>query len=221
MRTSSLPELDFLEIVQWLYYLRHPRPVYKRLCSRREINHCKSNAQARMKLFGSQDPVEGQGDGSLRQPFVIDIEANNNSELKVQDVVPKRAKMWWHYPFLVKLNILLLAGTFANIVSGYDGSMMNGLQSLPSWQNYFDKRSGQRLGTMSNGLTIGNLITVPFVWYLIETLGRRPTLIIGASIIILGGILQGVAQNFSMFVAARIVLGVGGCLTSSVAPIYL
>jgi predicted MFS family arabinose efflux permease len=57
---------------------------------------------------------------------------------------------------------------------------------------------------MSNGLTIDTLITVPFVWYIIEVLGRRLTLIIGCSICFLGGVLQGVSQNFSMFVASRI-----------------
>jgi hypothetical protein len=33
--------------------------------------------------------------------------------------------------------------------NGYDGSMMNGLQSLPQWTGYFDNPSGGRLGLLN------------------------------------------------------------------------
>lgn len=157
--------------------------------------------------------------GQAQDP--IEIPPVETGELTLHDVVPKHDKMWWHYPYLLKLNTLLLSGILANVVAGYDGSMVNGLQSLDSWQEYFDHPTGERLGTMSMGITIGSLCTTPFVWYFTERLGRKPTLIIGCIISILGGILQGCSANYGMFVASRIILGVGGLFCAAVAPVFL
>lgn len=142
-------------------------------------------------------------------------------ELQLADVIPKRPKMWWKYPYLLKLNVLLMAGVLAQVVSGYDGSMLNGLQALESWQEYFDDPAGSRLGTMTNGINIGILITMPFVWAMLEYIGRKPSLIIGCLVIILGAVIQGVARNFSMFIAARILLGIGGGIAQTAGPVYL
>lgn len=151
----------------------------------------------------------------------LEVPLPESGELTLNDVLPKHDKMWWRYPFLRKLNMLLFSAILANVVSGYDGSMVNGLQSLESWQEYFDHPTGQRLGTMTMGITIGTLITTPFVWYINEWLGRRPTMLIGCVILILGGILQGCAANFGMFVASRIVIGAGGLFCAAVAPVFL
>lgn len=139
----------------------------------------------------------------------------------VLSVTPKHEKPWFLVPHLLKLNIFLMAGVLAQVVSGFDGSMMNGLQSVVSWQDYFDHPAGSRLGTMSNGITIGTLIVIPFVTFLCNYLGRRRSIMLGCLIIIIGAVLQGVAQNFSMFMGARILIGVGGCLASTAASPYV
>ncbi|KAA8903625.1 hypothetical protein TRICI_005662 [Trichomonascus ciferrii] len=131
---------------------------------------------------------------------------------RLADVIPRLDKPWFRYGYLVKLNVLLIAGMLAQVVSGYDGSMMNGLQSLPSWEKYFDHPTGGRLGTLSVGINVGTLISTPFVSYICEYVGRRLTIIISCLLIILGSVLQGAAQNFSMFLGARIILGVGSSL---------
>lgn len=140
---------------------------------------------------------------------------------KLADVVPKLDKPWYRYPHLVKLNMLMVSGILAQVVSGYDGSMMNGLQSLPSWQEYFDHPAGSRLGTLSVGVNIGCLISTPFVSYVCEYAGRRLTIIISCCVVILGAVLQGAAQNFSMFLAARIFLGIGSSLGAVGAAAFL
>ncbi|CAN6601004.1 hexose transporter Hxt8p [Trichomonascus vanleenenianus] len=139
----------------------------------------------------------------------------------VLDVLPPLEKHWWHYKHLVGLNILLLGPVLTQITSGYDGSCLNGLQSVETWQEYFDHPTGGRLGTMSNGLTIGSLIALPFVSYMMEYAGRRVPMIFGTSLVVLGAALQGAAQNFNMFVAARIVMGMGNTFASSAASVYL
>lgn len=47
------------------------------------------------------------------------------------DVTPKLEKKWFMYPWLLQLNVLLLGAILAQVTSGYDGSMMNNLQTLP------------------------------------------------------------------------------------------
>lgn len=47
------------------------------------------------------------------------------------DVTPKLEKIWFKYPWLFQLNIShLLGGILAQVTSGYDGSMMNNLQTI-------------------------------------------------------------------------------------------
>ncbi|VEU23302.1 DEKNAAC104428 [Brettanomyces naardenensis] len=140
-----------------------------------------------------------------------------NNYLRLKDVTPKLEKYWFQYPYLLKLNILILGGVFAQVVSGYDGSLLNGMQSLDVWQNYFNTPQGAMLGTITNGLTIGTLISTPFVWILCERIGRRRSLIIGCLTIVLGGFIQAFATSTGMFVGGRIIIGIGGCLSQTAA----
>jgi len=137
------------------------------------------------------------------------------------DVLPKLDKPWYRYPHLLKLNLFLLAPIFAQVVSGYDGSMMNGLQDVAVWQSYFNHPLGQRLGTMNNGITIGTLVITPFTSYITDFLGRKRTLILGCFVILIGAAIQGAAQNFGMFMGGRILLGVGSCISSVAAGPWL
>lgn len=118
--------------------------------------------------------------------------------LVLNDVLPKRSKPWWRDWTLVKLNILLLCALLTQTASGYDGSMLNGMQSLPQWEKFFGIPTGARLGAMNFGPTGGTLISVLFSSQLIERFGRRYPITGGSLIIILGSILQAAAVNYGM-----------------------
>lgn len=47
---------------------------------------------------------------------------------------------------LVKLNLMLLLFQISSYATGYDGSMMNGLQSLDTWKATFNNPSASELG---------------------------------------------------------------------------
>lgn len=144
---------------------------------------------------------------------------NDNFEgLVLQDVIPKRSKPWWRDWTLLKLNTLLLCALLTQITSGYDGSMLNGMQSLPQWQHYFGKPTGTRLGAMTFGPSGGTLISVLISAQLCERLGRRYPICIGSVIIIVGSILQTAARNYGMFVVARFFVGFGLGIVSTAAP---
>ncbi|EGV61796.1 hypothetical protein PSN45_000480 [Yamadazyma tenuis] len=149
-----------------------------------------------------------------------ELEAYTNLEDRVlilNDVVPKFDKPWYKHWWLIKLDIFLFGSILAQITSGFDGSSMNGLQSLPSWQSYFDHPKGAILGTMSNGPSIGTLICIPLSFWIIDYLGRKRVVLLGCCIIVIGAVIQGAAQNFGMFTGARILLGIGSCLSSAAA----
>ena len=57
--------------------------------------------------------------------------------LVLADVTPKLEKWWFQYPHLLKLNILLVCAFLTQFTCGFDASMVNGMQSLPSWQAAF------------------------------------------------------------------------------------
>jgi len=52
--------------------------------------------------------------------------------LKLLELCTKKA--WWRVPHLVKLNLLLLIPFLTSYVGGFDSSMLNGIQSVPAWQ---------------------------------------------------------------------------------------
>ena len=131
----------------------------------------------------------------------------DNQILTLNDVTSKLTKYWFQYPHLLKLNVYLLSAVFAVVTYGYDSSLMGNLQNLPSWEKSFNNPQGTVLGTMSNGVCFGAIAAIPFVGFIGDYLCRRPTNIVGCLLVIIGSAIQSAAQNFGMFLAARIILG--------------
>jgi MFS family permease len=62
--------------------------------------------------------------------------------------------------------------------------MMNGLQSLPQWQSAFNHPGSSMLGLLNAIQNIGALVALPFAPYLSDGMGRRPSVILGAGIMV-------------------------------------
>lgn len=138
----------------------------------------------------------------------------------MKDVLPPR-KGWWNYGYLWKLNFLLLAGILTETTYGYDGSMLNGLQSLTEWSEFFGNPTGGRLGVLNSATFIGSLAGLLIANPLCDYLGRRYPISIGSSLIILGAALGGAAQNFAMFLVGRLFIGVGLILCQVTSPMLI
>ena len=98
--------------------------------------------------------------------------------------------------------------------------MLNGLNILPSYTDYF------HLNAATTGLNTGSVFIGGFFGPMVsgvmcDRLGRRPTILWGCVITIVGIILQTAAQNIAMFVIARIVLGFGSAITGIASGVYL
>jgi MFS family permease len=99
--------------------------------------------------------------------------------------------------------------------------MMNGLQALPYWVDYFNDPRGSILGFYAASMSLGSLIGLPFCPPIVDRLGRKMGILIGSIFLLLGVGLQAGANGFGMFVAGRFFLGFGMCITLSSAPLLI
>ncbi|CAK7214804.1 hypothetical protein SEUCBS140593_002314 [Sporothrix eucalyptigena] len=138
--------------------------------------------------------------------------------LALADVTPPLEKWWFQYPHLLKLNLLLLCGFLAQFTCGFDGSMINGMQSLPSWVAFFGNPQGAALGQLVNAINFGVIASVFVSSQLCEWLGRRRPISVGTFLVVFGSALQGGATTYGMFFAGRFVIGIGTGITAVAAP---
>jgi hypothetical protein len=102
----------------------------------------------------------------------------------------------WYKGRLLGLTMCLVLVLITSMTNGYDGSMMNGLQSLTYWENYFDHPTGGTLGLFNaiqvgvlawpqkTSLTkqnIGGLCGLPFGPFVSDRFGRRATIFGGSA----------------------------------------
>jgi MFS family permease len=99
--------------------------------------------------------------------------------------------------------------------------MMNGLQTLSYWQEYFDFPSGSILGFYNASMSLGSLIGLPICPFIVDRFGRKMGILIGSVFLLIGVALQGGANGFGMFVGGRLLLGFGMCITLSSAPLLI
>ncbi|KAL4766768.1 general substrate transporter [Aspergillus nidulans var. acristatus] len=128
---------------------------------------------------------------------------------------------WWKRKNMRTLYFYILILILTNTANGFDGSMMNGLNTLDYWQEYFNHPRGSILGLFNASMSLGSLIGLFFVPYLIDNAGRKSGVFIGSLIMLLAVGLQSGARNFGMFVAARLILGVGDSIVLGSAPLLI
>ncbi|KAK4463210.1 general substrate transporter [Cladorrhinum samala] len=117
---------------------------------------------------------------------------------------------WYKKPNLRFLYLILVpTGLGVEWTSGFDSSMMNSLQAVKSWTDYFDNPTAGRLGLLNAMYSLGALMAIPFIPTVSQYLGRRRTILLASVIMCLGAGLQAGSRNTDMFLASRWVLGFG------------
>lgn len=105
---------------------------------------------------------------------------------------------WWKRRNLRNLYFLLTIPLLGSWAEGYDGSMMNALQTSQEWQDFFGHPRGSLLALYNLSFAIGALVAVfPFPWgaYFADHIGRRWGIVCGNIVTIIGAVLQSAAQN--------------------------
>lgn len=117
---------------------------------------------------------------------------------------------WYKDPCLRK-NVWHCVGFyFAVFYLGYDASLMNGLQAIPEWQEYFDHPSGNILGFISASLFLPAIITPFMASWINGRWGRKWCMAIGSVLLILGAFLNAFAKDLGTFIGGRVIIGAAG-----------
>lgn len=128
---------------------------------------------------------------------------------------------WYKDPALRRTYLCLMMVVLTSATNGYDGSMMNGLQTLQPWQNEFHHPQGSTLGILNAIMSVGSICAIPAVPYTADLLGRRAGILIGCIIMVFGVILQSISVNLSMFIAARFFIGFGVAIAHGSSPLLI
>ncbi|KAJ3039983.1 hypothetical protein HDV00_011538 [Rhizophlyctis rosea] len=100
----------------------------------------------------------------MTQGTVANEKAGNNEALDLvlqQNRENNGNRPWYRNRGIRNLNLLLLLALITSCTNGYDGSMMNGLQAVENWQNYFNHPHGSILGLLNAIQNIGSIIALP------------------------------------------------------------
>ncbi|KAF9051359.1 hexose transporter [Panaeolus papilionaceus] len=130
-------------------------------------------------------------------------------------------RRWFNNKRLIFLNLWILLLLITSSTNGFDGSMMNGLQSLPQWDGYFGHPTGGKLGLLNAIQHIGSLAAYPFSPYMADGLGRRTSIFFGASIMCIATAVQTASTSVGMFIAARFLIGFGLTFAATAAPMLV
>jgi MFS family permease len=114
----------------------------------------------------------------------------------VQRLTKNDQVKWWNKPNLRRLYLLLVPFClFIESTSGFDSSMMNGMQALTPWKVYFNYPKGGQLGLLVACYNLGALTSIPFISLLSDHVGRRWSIVFGSVVMMIGSILQGLSIN--------------------------
>ncbi|KAH8881707.1 putative hexose carrier protein [Thozetella sp. PMI_491] len=116
--------------------------------------------------------------------------------------------------------LLIFCSAVQSSTNGYDGSMMNGLNILPGYADYFNLDDATT-GLNTASVFIGGCLAPIVSGIISDRLGRRPAIFWGSALTLVGILFQTAAQNVGMFVLGRIILGFGVGLSGIAAGVYL
>ncbi|VUC26053.1 unnamed protein product [Clonostachys rosea] len=136
-------------------------------------------------------------------------------------VLPQDGVPWYRKRHLVILNVYAYSLSLLAAANGFDGTMMNGLQALPAWQEFMDHPTGAWLGFISAAQSLSSTLAYPIVAYFANRWGRKKGLFIGFFFLFLGTFLQAFAPNQAAFILGRFFLGQPSAWWGGLAPLIV
>ncbi|KIW68599.1 hypothetical protein PV04_04536 [Phialophora macrospora] len=107
------------------------------------------------------------------------------------------------------------------VLFGYDQGVLGGLVAQPSFLDAIGNPSASYLGTIVALYNIGCLAgcMVAAAWG--NVLGRRKTILIGCSVMVVGAIIQTATYGAGQLIAGRLISGLGNGMNTSTIPVYV
>jgi MFS family permease len=150
---------------------------------------------------------------------------------------------WYKEPHLRKLYSLSIILLVASATTGYDGTLVNTSQQMDAWTGFLpETKDENKLGILINMFNIGSIIAYFFAPYLADNWGRKPTIMVGSAIMILGSCLSAFCNGYGsksshrpkiaeisspklccylVYIAGRFILGFGNSLAQICSPMLL
>ncbi|TLS25516.1 hypothetical protein PpBr36_06871 [Pyricularia pennisetigena] len=129
---------------------------------------------------------------------------------------------WYKEPGLRRLYALMPILMLGSTINGYDGSLLNGLQTMEPWRTYFGNPSGSTLGLYTAVMNIGGVTALLFAAVIADTLGRRWGVSIGLVAVLVGTVMQAVpGVNEGLFIGGRFLVGLGSNVSQGSAPLLI
>ncbi|CAP92981.1 Pc16g03110 [Penicillium rubens Wisconsin 54-1255] len=104
---------------------------------------------------------------------------------------------WYKKPNLRRLYFILFPACMGiEITSGFDSQIINTVQIVYTWNK-------------CAAYSLGAILSLPFVPYVNQLVGRRWTIMFGSGVSLVGALIQGFSNGVGMYIVARIILGFG------------
>ncbi|KAJ6140885.1 hypothetical protein N7497_011778 [Penicillium chrysogenum] len=130
---------------------------------------------------------------------------------------------WYKKPNLRRLYFILFPACMGiEITSGFDSQIINTVQIVYTWNKYFGHATGEIKdglpvyaieenikGLLGAAYSLGAILSLPFVPYVNQLVGRRWTIMFGSGVSLVGALIQGFSNGVGMYIVARIILGFG------------
>ncbi|KAI1098661.1 hexose transporter [Jackrogersella minutella] len=107
-----------------------------------------------------------------------------------------------------------------SVIIAYDGSLMGSINVMPSYTKYFHLTKATT-AVNSAATYLGSILIAPFAAMYVDKRGRKEGIWISALLNILGAAIGGSAQNVTMFIAGRMIIGLGCGLAQTAASSYV
>lgn len=128
--------------------------------------------------------------------------------------VPDKTGLNLRYIWLISA-----AAALGGLLFGWDWVVIGGAK--PFFQRYFDLTSEAQIGWANSCALIGCLVGALVAGMMSDKFGRKRLLILSALLFAITSIGNALAQNFDIFIAWRMLGGVGIGLASSLSPMYI
>ncbi|KAL4804576.1 general substrate transporter [Aspergillus unguis] len=129
--------------------------------------------------------------------------------------------VWWKMKGMRFVYLTLWAAMITSATNGYDGSLMNGLEALPAWDESYNHPVGSTLGLLAASMSIGSILAIPVVPYVADILGRRFGVVLGCVIMLSGVAMVSIGYRVALFVVGRIILGFGLGIAQECSPLLV
>lgn len=134
------------------------------------------------------------------------------AERKISRLVPRGQKML--------IACLILVSVIDSVMVGFNSSLMGSLNVMPTYSEYFELTTATKSLNTAISYT-GGAFGALFAGFLADWRGRREAIFWAASVALVGGIIQGMAQSIAMFIAGRFIVGTGMAIAQTSAPILV